>query len=566
MKKRLLAVLLSAVMALSLGACGDSGEGNADKDVKQPSITKIADYKDITVILNKVAEENADAYFNQLVYGAGIGIIEVTDRDTVQKGDIVKTDYTGYVDGKPFKGGSTITDGKSNAQYIDVDNNAGFNISTGATSGGFIDKFTDGLIGAKKNEDKSTKVKFPKGYGDTTLLDDDKDSSNDVKVSLSEKEVTFVFNVKGIYQKTTPENLTDALVVEKFSKEYGVKTVAEFMNFVKTEAEKVVFESYFNNVIYSAGISTVEVKDRDTVQKGDIVKIDYTGTYKGTQFKAGSAMDQWVDVDNNCVINLSTGSVTEKLNPGFSAGLIGMKVNEEKDHNVVMPKNYGQTTLLDGDKDPSNDVKVDLSNQTVNYKLKVKKIYMQVTQETITDAIVKEYFEKSYKVTTVDAFIKALKEELVYNDVITYIIDNSTFDIPESYVNYRVDGYQKLFEELYCGGQDIKTVLSSYYGITLDNARTQWAASLKSQIKAELVFAEVVKAESLKVDEKEKTDYINDIKAAASEENGNEFLKKEENIYKMIGSGDKEAGEKYLENQNSTRTYFVGLYNALEAK
>ena len=68
------------------------------------------------------------------------------------------------------------------------------------------------------------------------------------------------------------------------------------------------------------------------------------------------------------------------------------------------------------------------------------------------------------------------------------------------------------------------------------------------------------------MDEKEKTDYINDIKAAASEENGNEFLKKEENIYKMIGSGDKEAGEKYLENQNSTRTYFVGLYNALEAK
>lgn len=566
MKKRLLAVLLSAMMVLSLGACGNSNEGGANKEVKQPSITKMADYKDLTVILNKVAEENEAAYFNQLVYGAGIGIVEVTDRDTVQAGDIVKTDYTGYVDGKPFKGGSTISDGKSNAQYIDVDNNCGFNISTGASSGGFIDNFTDGLIGAKKNEDKSGKVTFPDGYGNTTLVDGDDNAENDVTVSLNNKEATFVFNVKGIYVKTTPENLTDALVVEKFSKEYGVNTVAEFMDYVKKETEKVVFENYFANVIYSAGISTLEVKDRDTVQQGDIVKIDYTGTYQGTAFKAGSAMDQYVDVDSNSVINLSTGYVTEQLHEGFSAGLLGMKVNEEKDHNVTMPKNYGETTLLDDDKDASNDVKVDLSNQTVTYKLKVKQIYMVVTQETITDAIVKEYFEESYKVTTVADFIKVLNEELVYNNLINYIIDNSTFDIPKDYLSYRVDGYQELFQEMYCGGEDINTVLSTNYGVTLENARSQWSASLQSQIMAETVFAEVVKAESLKADEEENADYINSIKEAALAEGGNEFLKTEENIYKVIGSGNAEAGKSYLENQNAARIYFVGLYNALETK
>ena len=235
MKKRFLAVLLCAVMALSLGACGDSGTGDTNKNEKQPSISKLADYKGIAAIFEKVAKENEEAYFTQLVYGAGIGIVEVKDRDVVQKGDIVLTDYTGYVDGKPFKGGSTLKDDKSNPQYIDVDNNSGFNNLTGASSGGFIDKFTDGLIGAKKNEDASSKVTFPKGYGDTTLEDGDDDSKNDVKVSLSEKEVTFVFNVKGIYQKTTPENLTDALVEEKFSKEYGVKTVAEFMEILNHE-------------------------------------------------------------------------------------------------------------------------------------------------------------------------------------------------------------------------------------------------------------------------------------------------------------------------------------------
>lgn len=566
MKKRLLAVLLSVVMALSLGACGDSNGDDTNKDVKQPSISKMADYKDIASILEEVAKENEEAYFKQLIAGAGIALVEVTDRDVVQKGDIVKTDYTGYVDGKPFKGGSTINDGKSNAQYIDVDNNCGFNISTGSASGAFIDKFTDGLIGAKKNEDKSGKVTFPKGYGSTTIEDGDDDSENDVTVKLDEKEVTFVFNVKGIYQKTTPENLTDAMVAEKFSKEHGVKTVAEFMDFVKTETVKAVFENYFGNVIYNAGISTVEVKDRDTVQKGDIVKIDYTGYYEGSTFKAGSAMDQWVDVENNSVIDLTSGYITESLNPGFSDGLIGMKVNEEKNHNVTMPKNYGETSLLDGDKDPSNDVKVDLSNKVVTYKLKVKSIYMVVTQETLTDALVKEHFEETYKATTVDEFIKALEEELAYNNIVNYLIENSTFDIPEDYLNLRVSEYQKLFEEVYCDGQDINEVLSSYYGVTLETAKTQWAASLKSQIMAELVFAEVVKAESLQADEKEKEAYLKTVIEAASAEGGNEFLQKEENIYKMIGSGDVEAGENYLVNQNSARTYFVGLYNALESK
>ena len=48
MKKRFLAVLLCAVMALSLGACGDSNKDDTNKNnnVKQPSITKLADYKD----------------------------------------------------------------------------------------------------------------------------------------------------------------------------------------------------------------------------------------------------------------------------------------------------------------------------------------------------------------------------------------------------------------------------------------------------------------------------------------------------------------------------------------
>ena len=129
MKKRLLAVLLCAVMALSLGACGDSNKNessNGDKNVKQPSITTLAEYKDFSKILTgnyEVTDAKVKAYFTNVVYSAGIALIEVKDRDVVQKGDIVKTDYKGILNGEAFSGGS------ASDQWIDVANNCGVDTS-----------------------------------------------------------------------------------------------------------------------------------------------------------------------------------------------------------------------------------------------------------------------------------------------------------------------------------------------------------------------------------------------------------------------------------------------------
>ena len=298
MKKRVLALFLSAVMALSLSACA-----------KEPTLTKLGDYKDVTSIMKAYNDDNVQAYFDQLMSEAGIAYLEVTDRDVVQAGDVVATDYTGYIKDVAFVGGSTIQNGTSNPQYIDVDNNGTINIKTGELAGAFIDNFTDGLIGAKKNEDKSGKVKFPDGYGETTLVDDDDDDTNNKKVTLDNQEVTFVFNVKSIYVKTTPENLTDALVAEKFTESLGVKTVDELMAYLKEDAPKQVFQSYFANIVYSMGVSAVKVKDRDTVQAGDVVKVDYTGYYDGVAFKNGSATGQYVEIDSNCTVDISTGEV-----------------------------------------------------------------------------------------------------------------------------------------------------------------------------------------------------------------------------------------------------------------
>ena len=336
---------------------------------------------------------------------------------------------------------------------------------------------------------------------------------------------------------------------DKDVKQPSVTQLADYKDFssiltgdYEVTDEKV--KSYFTNVVYSSGIALVEVKDRDIVQEGDIVKTDYKGLLNGEAFSGGTASDQWIDVKNNCGIDTSSGEATGSFIDGFADGLVGAKVGEVKSHNVTFPASYSNT---------------DLAGKETTFEFTVKAIYTELTPETITDAMVVENFKESYEVSTVAEFMQAVKEELVYNLVINYVIEKSTFDIPEEYLDLRLEEYQDLFVELYCTDIDIDTYLAYYYGTTLDTMRVQWASALQSQIKAELVFEEIVKDAGLKIDENAREEYVNSIKTAASS-SSNTFLTVEDNIYRMIGVGNVEAGKGYLVNQDAVRQFVIENY------
>lgn len=230
MKKRLLALFLSAVMAVSVCACGnDEAENNntenagTEQNLSQPIVEKLADYSDLSAVLTgeyEITDEVLDVYFSDVLFDAGVALVQVTDRDVVQAGDIVKTDYTGYLNGEAFSGGSTIQDGVSNPQWIDVTNNCGIDASTGSATSSFIPGFTDGLVGAKIGETKSGDVTFPEDYSNT---------------DLAGQATTFEFVVHEIYTVVTPETITDEFVAEKLSAAYEVNTVAEFRAFLEKE-------------------------------------------------------------------------------------------------------------------------------------------------------------------------------------------------------------------------------------------------------------------------------------------------------------------------------------------
>lgn len=94
-----------------------------------------------------------------------------TEADTVaENGDKVNIDYTGYMDGEKFKGGST--------------EGQGTDLVLG--SGSYIDGFEEGVVGHKVGETFDLNLKFPDDYKANT--------------ELAGKDVTFEVTLNGVYK------------------------------------------------------------------------------------------------------------------------------------------------------------------------------------------------------------------------------------------------------------------------------------------------------------------------------------------------------------------------------
>ena len=250
MFKKVLAVGFSAVLALSLVACGGSKDNKSkssketttaseseaatvysvkDEKIKVDSgVIKLADYSQLTVYEDDVKVTD-DSYKSQVDY-----ILEqsATYKDTksakISSVDKVKVDYTGQIKYKGKK--VTFEGGTASDQEIDLGNN----------SSGYIDGFTKALEGQHKVGDKFTKkLKFPDTYTNNTKIDGK-------EVKLAGKTVWFTFTIKSISTKSVPK-LTDKFVKEKLSDRYGYTTVKEMKKTIRDEIFKTNKTDYIWN-------------------------------------------------------------------------------------------------------------------------------------------------------------------------------------------------------------------------------------------------------------------------------------------------------------------------------
>lgn len=228
MFKKVLAVALSATMALSLIGCGSSKTSEVKTDYGTISL---AEYKGLTAYEDDIAvtdEEIQSSIDSDL---SSHSTTETVKKGTVKDDSSVKFNFTGKieVDGKKvaFDGGSA------------EDQTADMATSTvgGST---MIDGFVEALKEHKVGDKFTKKLKFPDDYGQSTTI-------NDETIDLSGKDVWFTYEITALNKTVTPE-LTDDYVKENYSTE-KLTTVEEYKEYIEKQLRnnKImngVWESY----------------------------------------------------------------------------------------------------------------------------------------------------------------------------------------------------------------------------------------------------------------------------------------------------------------------------------
>lgn len=290
-------------------------------------------------------------------------------------------------------------------------------------------------------------------------------------------------------------------------------------------------ESTLLQLLSYMGAGTTEVTDHDIVEEGDYVMIDYTGYKDDVAFEGGAATDVLMDPVNNVVATTQTPYID-----GFCKDLIGAKVGDVLRTDVTFPEGYSNA---------------DLAGAPAVFEITVKGIYAPVTLETLTDEAVEAAFSDS-GITTKEGLLEYVRTMLTnqmtsyrtqasVSAVQSYILEHSEVEIPEEYMQARMDELEYSTALDNCSeGQTLAEFLEAN-GTTLEAERENWRSSLTQQIKVEFLFGRIADLEALEVDEDDFQQFINYI--IQSDSGG---FTTADDVYEYYGIGSKEDGEKAL--------------------
>ncbi|OEF96564.1 trigger factor [Desulfuribacillus alkaliarsenatis] len=233
---------------------------------------------------------------------------------------------------------------------------------------------------------------------------------------------------------------------------------------------------------YRQGNAKTEVVEDGEVLTGDIVKIDFEGFKDGVAFAGGSS--------ENYSLEIGSGSFI----PGFEEQVIGMKLNEEKDIEVVFPENYHAE---------------DLAGAPVTFKVRVNEITRKQIAElddefakTISDfntiAELKEDVRKVLLARKEATANKYKREQLVKQAV-----NNATFELDEQMIDAEVKRMVRDFENQ---AKAHGTTLEGYLeqtNQTLESFETQFRDEAQNRLESHLVLQEIASVENIEVTEDE---------------------------------------------------------------
>lgn len=259
MMKKMFALSLSVMMGFILVACGKGDEQETTtklNDIGEKGEITLGEYKGLTVYSDEinVKDSELEAYINERLELDST--TEYVKTGVVKENDKVKLSYKGTIDGKEFSGGTT-------EGTVIVVNEDGFKVKG----------FTDALKGKNIGETLELDLKMPDDYTDE---------------ELKGKPVHFSVKLDALVVINVPE-LTDEYVEKEYS-EIGLKTVAQFTEYLKNDL-------YINNIyakIWTSIVESSEVKMYEKTRYDEYFKIVSDNYTAQIQSSYGMSIDDYL--------------------------------------------------------------------------------------------------------------------------------------------------------------------------------------------------------------------------------------------------------------------------------
>lgn len=258
-------------------------------------------------------------------------------------------------------------------------------------------------------------------------------------------------------------------------------TIGEYKGLELTRTSQPVTDDDVQAEInYNLEDNGSEVKD-GTVENGDTVTINFTGTIDGKEFDGGSAEDYELVVGDGEMID------------GFEDGIVGMKSGETKELDLTFPDDYYEESV---------------AGKAVVFKVTLQKF---TRPAELTDEWVAENTE--YK--TVDEYRAAVKTQLedtavqtadyeLYSDAWNEVQAASEIkDYPKEDVDAAKKSYQELNEKyVKDAGMEMADFLESQ-GMSEEDYESECQQYAESKVEQNLIVQGIMDAEGLNIDDEE---------------------------------------------------------------
>ena len=232
-------------------------------------------------------------------------------------------------------------------------------------------------------------------------------------------------------------------------------------------------------------------KEDGVIEKGNTAKFDFEGSVDGTLFEGGSAKDYELEIGSGQFI------------PGFEDQMIGLKVGDTKDLNVVFPEDYHAENL---------------KGKPAVFKVTIKEVKVKEVPELNMDWIKEQKHSHDGKELTfesVEDYKKHVKEHIkehkeehalreAQNKLFDQVIKNAKFELPEDLVEEEVDQDMKQAEaQAKQYGMDLSTLLMYTGGGSVEDYKKNLHTQATQRLSLRFVLKAIADKENFTVTDEE---------------------------------------------------------------